>query len=84
MGQKATEPGEISVEFGKVIAHAMIDAGIKTNIELAELTGISGPTIGRILKGTRVTAVEEAVLIAKAFGIPLSKLIAALEKRLPG
>ncbi|WP_009475945.1 helix-turn-helix domain-containing protein [Rhodococcus sp. JVH1] len=82
MGQKTTEPGEISVQFGKVVAHAMIDAGITTNTQLAEMTGISGPTIGRILRGTRVTPVEEAVLIAKALGIPLSKLIAAMERRL--
>ena len=82
MGQRASKPGTMSAELGRQIAHAMIDAGIATNLELAEKTGLSGPTIGRILNGSRDTGVEEYSRIAKALGLSFLDLIVATDEAL--
>jgi transcriptional regulator with XRE-family HTH domain len=82
MGKKASNPGTISVELGRQIAHAMIDAGISTNTELANLTGISLPTVGRILNGTRDTGIEEYVLICKALGKSFIDILERTEQAL--
>jgi transcriptional regulator with XRE-family HTH domain len=79
MGQRAANPNEMSVELGKQIAHAMIDAGIANYTELAELTGISRPTIGRIVGGTRAANIPEYTAICKALGKSFSELVVAAE-----
>lgn len=82
MAKKASNPGTMSAALGKQIAYAMIDAGIGTNTELAQLTGLSKQTVGRILSGTRDTGVEEYVLICKALGKSFVEMIAAAEQAL--
>ncbi|MDT2010333.1 helix-turn-helix transcriptional regulator [Rhodococcus opacus] len=83
MGQAPSNtPGPLTIATGTQIRHAMIDANIRTNTELAGKAGVSVPTIGRILKGETSASIETYQAIAKALNIPLSKLITAAEARL--
>lgn len=82
MSQKASKTGMMSTELGKQIAKAMIDAGISTNKELAQLTGISQQSIGRILNGTKATSADEYMEIAHALGLTFIELIARAEQNI--
>lgn len=82
MGQKATKPGTWAEELGRQIAHAMIDAGLEFNTDLANATGLSVQTVGKILKGSRNTSADEYAAIARALGVTYSKLLVAAEDAL--
>lgn len=84
MGQKATQPGPWAEELGRQIAHAMIDAGFEFNTDLANATGFSVQTIGKVLKGSRNTSADEYALIAEALGVSYAELFVAAEKTLKG
>lgn len=82
MAKKASNPGTVSAELGKQIAHAMIDCGIATNTELAQLTGLSKQTIGRILNGTTAVNVEQYTIIVNALGLSFIDLMVATDEAL--
>lgn len=55
------------------IAHAMSQAGLSQR-RAAEQTGISQPTLSRILSGKRAPTLPELILLAQVTGVPLASL----------
>ncbi|CAG7636862.1 helix-turn-helix transcriptional regulator [Rhodococcus opacus] len=77
MGQKPIgRPGPETAAIVLSIRHAMIDAGIDTTAELSRRSGLHHITLGRILAGTRRIDLEELVVIAEAFHLRPSELVA--------
>ncbi|MCI9888752.1 helix-turn-helix transcriptional regulator [Micrococcales bacterium 31B] len=60
-------------DVAAAIASACAAAGL-TQRAVAERTGISQPTLNRILKGERAAKVPELVLLAEATGCTLAQL----------
>jgi DNA-binding Xre family transcriptional regulator len=83
MGQApAQPPGPESLAIAKQIRHAMIDAGIKTNTELADKAGVSAQTIGRIFSGQIAVKLSVLEAVCAACDVRVSDLVAASEQYL--
>ena len=55
------------------VARALDQAGFSQR-KAAELTGISQPTLSRILSGQRAPTLPELILLAQVTGVPLASL----------
>lgn len=62
-----------TTDVGALIEHARVAADLSQRT-LADLTGISQPTLSRIISGTRVAKMPEIVAIAWATGHTIAQL----------
>jgi len=60
-------------EFGKKLKHLLVSQH-KTVTDLAEFTGISRPTIYRIMEGKSDIKLKDAIKISSFFQVPLEEL----------
>lgn len=63
----------MTISVSNAIESARAAAGISQRA-LAEETGISQPTLNRIINGSRQAKMPELVLIAEALGCPINQL----------
>lgn len=61
---------------GELVERARVAAGLSQR-RLADVTGISQPTLSRIISGDRVPKMPEVVLIAEATGYTVAQLTGA-------
>lgn len=62
--------------IASAIDHALVTAGLSQR-QLADRTGISQPTVSRIISGARSAKLPELILIAQATGHTLTQLTGA-------
>lgn len=67
--------------FGRAVRRLRQSKGLSQEA-LAELAGIHRSYMGDVERGTRNIALVNMTQIAKALGVPLSRLIAEMEKEL--
>lgn len=60
--------------FARNVRHLLAEQGM-TQTELADLAGIHGPNVNRILNGKEGITIERAERIASALGVKLSELV---------
>jgi transcriptional regulator with XRE-family HTH domain len=64
--------------LGRELRRRRIAAGLSLN-RLAEMSGLSQPMIGFIEKGTSVPTVASLYRIARALGVAVGEIVAAVE-----
>lgn len=81
MGTKPTKVGPAAAAMAEVVKHAMVDAGIKSAIELTDAMGgaVERRTVARMLRGERGTPPDECILIARALGLSYAELARRVE-----
>lgn len=65
---------ETMTRFGEWLTARALNRGFTTNSELAERAGISGPQIGRWMKGRMLPQPENMRRLAEALGVPVLEL----------
>jgi transcriptional regulator with XRE-family HTH domain len=75
-GSRTTDPKSA---FGRAVRRLREKRELSQEA-LAELAGIHRTYIGDVERGTRNIALVNMTLIAKALGVPLSRLISEMEK----
>ena len=68
----------ITERFGALIRQLRMDSGLSQE-EFADRCGLHRTYVGAIERGEKTVTIVTAEKLAKAFGLPLSKLFAAIE-----